>query len=662
MKVSTANSLYYKASPIDDCSLDRLLEQMDKFTERKRLRGEQKPIGGGLANFADCTHSESEEKLAKRTDQSLNFEETDRKNPLYIDDVTMENLLRARADGVKEKIRLRKYKKHMKRFLRVYQILKSGGMDAEDALKLVNAPSVREAYSCGLKEATDPNSFWELARMSLPIKMETFAANRRRLFRDIAPKFTKGLIILKGGEDIFMYDSAEKHPFRQEPFFFWTFGVNEPNFWGLLDCWKGKATLLYPRGEKEDYPRRKIVEETYEIDDVGYTDQIQEMISKISPTEILILEGVNPDSGRQFPALELQCDIEVNKSILYEVMSELRVTKSSFELDLMRHANRISSLAHKLMMKRITADSYEYQAEAMFKFFVHFVGGCETLSYAPICASGRNSSDPGYSGNRRMIKCEDMIIFDMGASYYGYASCIACTVPASGIFNREQKLIYHVVLQTRTAALELIKAGIGLSEVHDNAMRALLIGLSEVGVIRGDVDDMLLAGVSTIFMPFGIGHLLGLDRFDVGGLADLENRKECKQPHLAQLRTARPLKAGMVMVLQVGCYFHLPYLRCALSDSNLKGFFVKESLETFINLGGFCVKDNIVVTYDGYEMMTDVPRTVEEIENWLSGKDDYLNIVTESQLNEQMKKDGRWFENAKTPCSYPLEEDELKDE
>ncbi|KAF6214932.1 hypothetical protein GE061_009677 [Apolygus lucorum] len=682
LKESAANQLYYQACPLDDMTLDRVLEYIDEFANEKEAK-DRTWIAKGLDKYTKCKFKEPSVKqqeeqesvrssgsaresfLRSRLDSDLvAFYRTlvrDGSKLTYIDDVAMENLLRARADVAKEKMRLQQYKQHMKRFLKVYKLLQGGELDYSDALKMINTANVREGYTSGLRDHKETSSYWELSRQSFPVKMETFAVNRRRLLRELSAKYSRAVVLLRGGEEIYQYDSTEKYEFRQEPFFLWTFGATEPNLWGLLDCWTGRSVLLcqrLPDDKENDYNRRKMgmpilqeLKAKYEVDQVTYFDQMEEILMEFSPVSILILSGINEDSGRPFPSITVVNDVEIDVDdlCLYGIMSELRSIKTNFELDLVRYASKITSLAHRLMMKRITADSYEYQAAALFKFFVNFVGGCGALCGKSICSSGHNTSDPDYSANTRLIKCGEMVVFDMGASFYGYGSSVACTIPVGGLFNLEQKTIYNIVLRARNVALENIKAGVFWSEIHEQGVKALLSGLVEIGVLQGDVDEMLNVGVSNVFMPFGIGHFIGLDRFDVGGFTESSPEKRGSSKHLQILRTLRMLKPGMVMVLQVGCYFIPQDIVAATADQLVKEYFVKEKINRFLNLGGIFIKDNIIVTHQGYEMLTDLPRTVHDIENWIAGKyNDNFNFGFTKHDNEN--KDEMWIGAKKNPC------------
>lgn len=161
--------------------------------------------------------------------------------------------------------------------------------------------------------------------------------------------------------------------------------------------------------------------------------------------------------------------------------------------------------------------------------------------------------------------------------------------------------------------------------MHLLAERVTLEGLVELGLISGDVDEMLAGRVGFIFQPHGLGHLIGLDVHDVGGylngdsVPQLETPERDQRPGLKNVRTARDMKAGMCMTIEPGCYFR---------DFLLNGELDKEKLNIdlkYLNLdkikeyqkevGGVRIEDVVLITETGCELLSDeVPRTVEEIE------------------------------------------------
>lgn len=142
----------------------------------------------------------------------------------------------------------------------------------------------------------------------------------------------------------------------------------------------------------------------------------------------------------------------------------------------------------------------------------------------------------------------------MGGNYCGYAADITCSFPANGKFTEDQKIIYNAVLDARNAVMNAAKPGVLWTDMHLLSNRVMLEALKKGGLLRGDVDDMIKAGLNAVFQPHGLGHFLGLDVHDVGGyLPGCPPRSE--RPSLNKLRTARPLLAGMVLTIEPGCYF-----------------------------------------------------------------------------------------------------------
>lgn len=142
----------------------------------------------------------------------------------------------------------------------------------------------------------------------------------------------------------------------------------------------------------------------------------------------------------------------------------------------------------------------------------------------------------------------------MGANYCGYAADITCSFPGNGKFTNDQKMIYDAVLEARTAVIEAAKPGVAWTDMHLLANRVMLAALKRGGLLIGDVDEMIVAGLGEVFQPHGLGHFLGLDVHDVGGYLPGHPTRSTK-PGLRKLRTARTLRAGMVLTIEPGCYF-----------------------------------------------------------------------------------------------------------
>lgn len=208
-----------------------------------------------------------------------------------------------------------------------------------------------------------------------------------------------------------------------------------------------------------------------------------------------------------------------------------------------------------------------------------------------------------------------MCLFDMGGEYYCYGSDITCSFPVSGRFTDEQRMIYEAVLDANRQVMNNIRPGVSWTDMHLLAERVELQHLKAAGLIKGDIDDMMESRLGSIFMPHGLGHMLGIDTHDVGGYLDPQTRST--QPGLKSLRTNRTLEANMCLTIEPGLYFNEFLLNNAYENEILAKFLVKNEIDRFIQFGGVRIEDDIIVTEDGCELLTKVPRSCDEIENWM---------------------------------------------
>lgn len=109
----------------------------------------------------------------------------------------------------------------------------------------------------------------------------------------------------------------------------------------------------------------------------------------------------------------------------------------------------------------------------------------------------------------------------MGAEYYCYASDITCSFPSNGTFSDDQKLIYNAVLTANRAVMNVARPGINWVDMHRLAERKILLALIEGGLLTGDIEDMMAINLGAVFMPHGLGHLMGIDTHDVGGYPEV---------------------------------------------------------------------------------------------------------------------------------------------
>ncbi|KAI6214512.1 Aminopeptidase P domain protein [Aphelenchoides besseyi] len=479
-------------------------------------------------------------------------------------------------------------------------------------------------------------SFWR-GNNTLKVSAELFAQNRRRLFDALKDKKlpSGSVVLLQGGNESTRYNTdAEELAFRQESYFFWTFGVHEPGCFGLLELDSGKSVLFPPKlhadfaiWEGRINPEKWFLEK-YKVDDVKFHEGtvIHDYLKSNDAKKLYLLKADNTDSGKTLQPADFSGinNFERDDELLYPVIAELRVFKTDLELEVLRYASKIASEAHKEVMRKIQPTMYEYQMESLFRHISYYTGGCRHIAYTCIAASGENAAilHYGHSGspNDRKINDGDLCLFDMGPEYNCYASDVTCSFPSNGKFTEKQKIIYNAVLDARNVVFESAKPGVRWTEMHLLAERTILKHLLGAKIVEGDVEEMLKARVGAIFMPHGLGHFMGQLWVCIVISLEFDALPRSTEPGLKSLRTTRTLQERMVITIEPGCYFIDTLLDKALNCPVQSKFLNKTAIDGYRGFGGVRIEDDVIIWTKGNECMNNVPRTIGEIEEFMKNR------------------------------------------
>ncbi len=325
---------------------------------------------------------------------------------------------------------------------------------------------------------------------------------------------------------------------------------------------------------------------------------------------ILVLKGVNTDSGSvtattaNFEGIK---SFTVDETMLHPVLSELRAIKTDKEIEHLRRACRMSAQAHVYVMRHIKPGMTELQCEALFKAYAGYFGASRHMAYTCICGAGPNGAvlHYGHAGypNDKLLEDGDMIVLDMGAEYSGYTTDLTRSYPVNGVFSEDQKAIHAAVYEAQQAVYALLKPGVSWPDMHRVAERVIITHLLKLGVLtNGTVDELVVAHMASVFMPHGLGHLLGLNVHDVGGYHHGESRSS--EPGLCWLRCGRKLEKGMVLTVEPGVYFNEPWIRKSMRNPDQAKYIDEKVLERFFKFGGVRLEDDVVITEDGYENLS----------------------------------------------------------
>ena len=205
----------------------------------------------------------------------------------------------------------------------------------------------------------------------------------------------------------------------------------------------------------------------------------------------------------------------------------------------------------------------------------------------------------------KIIEPGKLMVIDAGAeSNVHYASDFTRTYPTSGKFTAKQREIYQIVCDCNEFAFSMTRPGISYREVHLKTMHLMLEELRALDIVRGDVQDMVEAGIAGLFMPHGLGHNMGLDVHDMEDYGENyvgydDDQSRSPQLGLGSLRMARKLVPGNVITDEPGIYFIPALIEKWKSEKTDKGFVNYSKLESYYDFGGIRLEDDVLVTADG---------------------------------------------------------------
>ena len=282
--------------------------------------------------------------------------------------------------------------------------------------------------------------------------------------------------------------------------------------------------------------------------------------------------------GSTSPAEVIQLD---------RLIDEMRLKKSAQEIELMQIASNISADAHTRAMQSVKPEMMEYALEAELNY-IFGKNGC-VPAYNSIVGGGENACILHYVENNKPLKDGDLVLIDAACEYEFYASDITRTFPVNGKFSPEQKALYNIVLDAQLAAIDATRIGNHYKYPHEVAVKILTQGLVDLGLLSGNVDELVESEAFRQFFMHGTGHWLGMDVHDVGAYKTGEEW--------------RSYEVGMVVTVEPGLYI-------APDD---------ETVDAKWRGIGIRIEDDIVVTENGPLVLTkNVVKTVEEIESLMA--------------------------------------------
>ncbi|MCD8072477.1 MAG: aminopeptidase P family protein [Alistipes sp.] len=459
---------------------------------------------------------------------------------------------------------------------------------------------------------------------------DTYSSRRAELRRRV----TKGGIILLPGN----VESPANYPgnvyhFRQDSTFLYFFGLNLPGMAAVIDIDSGGETLFTddlsmddiiwtgPQPSVAELADRCAVADTRPLGDIAGV--VADALRRGRPVHFLppyraenklFLSKV---TGIAVDALANYISVELALAVV-----SLRDKKSGEEIAEIERACQIGYAMHTTAMKMCRPGIMEREiAGAIEGIALQYGAG---VSFTSIVSQNGETLHNHYYGNT--LSEGRLLLVDAGAeTVMNYCSDFTRTMPMGGKFTARQKDIYDIVLAANDRAFELASPGKLYRDIHLEACLVITEGLTRLGIMKGDPAEAVQAGAHALFMPHGLGHMMGLDVHDMEDIGekyvgyDLETERST-QLGVSALRMGRRLQPGMVMTVEPGIYFIPAYIAKWKAEGLNAAFIDFDKAQQYFDFGGIRIEDDLLITETGNRMLGKqrVPATTVQIEEFMA--------------------------------------------
>jgi len=456
---------------------------------------------------------------------------------------------------------------------------------------------------------------------------ETYIARRAELKKLVG----SGTVILFGNNESPMnYPANAYAPMRQDSAFLYYFGQHRDGLVGVIDIDNDTETLYGDDIDVEDIVwmgyTPSVADLAAEVG-VDRTAPMKELASHLSPltskihflppyrydTKIQIMDllGIHPSKQKEAASLPL-----------IKAVVKMRSTKEPQEIAAIERACDVGYAMHttaQLLIKPgVTERFVGGQVDGIARSLAQGVSFATIFSQHGEIMHG-NPSDARLEAGR-------LALCDAGCELDDYCSDNTRTMPVSGKFTQKQLEIYSIVEQCHDYVLEVAKPGVKYADVHFAVCRLMTERLKELGLMKGDTDEAVRAGAHAMFLPHGLGHMMGMDVHDMEGLGqiyvgfDEETRPNLEQFGTNCLRMGRRLEEGFVVTDEPGIYFIPALIDEWKASGHCKDFICYDKLETYRDFGGIRIEDDLLITRDGCRFLGTkrIPYHPQELEAFMA--------------------------------------------
>ena len=459
---------------------------------------------------------------------------------------------------------------------------------------------------------------------------ETYVRRRAELKKLVG----EGVIVLFGNnESPCNYPANGYAPFRQDSSFLYYFGQHRDGLVGVIDIDNDEEWLIGDDIDIEDIVWMGYVPSVADLAaEVGITktapmEKLGKICSDIVATkrtvhflppyrhdtkiQIMDLLGIHPSKQKEAASLKL-----------IQAVVKMRATKSAEEIAYIEAACDIGYVMHTtaqmLIKPGVTERFVAGQVDGIARSLAQGNSFGTIFSQHGEIMHGSPSDVPLESGR--------IVICDAGCELNDYCSDHTRTMPVNGKFTQRQLEIYSIVEECHDYVLQVAKPGVKYQDVHFAVCRLMTERLKELGLMKGDTEEAVRAGAHAMFLPHGLGHMMGMDVHDMEGLGqiyvgfDEETRPNLEQFGTNCLRMGRRLEPGFVVTDEPGIYFIPHLIDLWRKEGHCKEFLNFDKLETYKDFGGIRIEDDLLITNDGCRFLGQkrIPYHPEELEAFMN--------------------------------------------
>lgn len=461
---------------------------------------------------------------------------------------------------------------------------------------------------------------------------ETYVARRQALSRLVE----SGLVLLFGNNDSPANYPSNAYKFRQDSAFLYFFGQHRDGLVGVIDVDQHTETLVGNEIDIDDivwFGSVKSVSAMAEECGVGATapmSSLADMVQKAlkagrqvhflppyrydTQIQIMDLTGIHPSKQREAASMPL-----------IQAVIKLRSTKSAEEIAEIERACAIGYKMHVTAMKMCRPGVTE-QAIGGAIDGVAYAEGCMPSFQSIVTMHGEIMHG---NPSPRQLESGRLMLCDAGAeTNENYCSDNTRTTPISGHYTQRQRDIYSIVSDCHDLVLDVARPGVKWWDVHFDVCRLMTNRLKELGLMKGDTEEALRAGAHALFLPHGLGHMMGMDVHDMEGLGQTnvgydDEVRPSSQFGTASLRFARKLEPGFVVTDEPGIYFIPDLIDLWKREGHNAEFLNFEEIEKFKDFGGIRIEDDVLITENGCRFLGEqrIPYHMDEVEQFLAERE-----------------------------------------